>query len=88
MTNFNVGTITFKVLVNSEYFSETLNEIQQRIITHPTTVDVSCVHVGFNRQLTEAVETGKYIEGDMFKEEYGTTVNSVGDFDFSVKVET
>lgn len=87
MSNFKVGTITFKVLVNSEDFAETVRNLQYRITTHPTVVDFGVTAVHFNQKLIEAVESGNYTNGSMFKEEYQTTVNSFGDFDFSVKVE-
>lgn len=86
MSVFNVGTVTFEVLINSEDFDSSVKELEERLSTHPTVIEAVATVKTFNMDLISVVESGNYKKGDMFKEEYRIYLNSFGDFDFTTIV--
>lgn len=88
MTNNNIGIVTIHALVNSKCLESAGRELQERVATHPTVIDIFRVNSTLPEVLVRAVETGVYEQGDFCQQFHFTTTTPQGGDTFHTVVET
>ena len=71
----NVALVSLEVIVNTGDLRQTVDELTERCVTHPTTVDVMATPKFVPDSIVNAVEDGSYKPGEL-KEIYSNRLRS------------
>lgn len=75
----NVALVSLEVIVNTGDLRQTVDELTERCVTHPTTVDVMATPKFVPDSIVNAVEDGSYKPGQFIQTVITSHTNENGD---------
>ena len=78
--NLNYGLVSIHAVVNTGDMTQTIKELQERVVTHETVVDSIAIYSPLTEATEKSIENGSYKEGDFFnKAKFTTEVKEDGE---------